>query len=119
MGRAQNVPGPSLGRALWGITLGAFGGHSQVSSGSKGGKVGGWMEGSRELYQRKNRLVLRSVGWIGSFLLAQDAGGWGGNTSHSLGLTVAGSWGHLAYCPWLWGDQLGSALWGRGEREGT
>lgn len=21
MGRAQNVPGPSLGRALWGITL--------------------------------------------------------------------------------------------------
>lgn len=32
------------------------------------------MEGSRELYQRKNRLVLRYAGRIGSFLPAQDAG---------------------------------------------
>lgn len=75
------------------------------------------MEGSKELYQRKNRLVLRSAGRIGSFLPAQDAEG-GGDVSHSLGLTVTGSWGHLAYCHWLF--YLGSsALWGRGEWEGT
>lgn len=77
------------------------------------------MEGSRELYQRKNRLVLRSVGWIGSFLLAQDAGGKMHPTAWASQCQAAEGFSPIATGSSTWGAQLGSALWGKSEWEGT